>query len=160
MSKRLISMTVLLATLACSGAAAQERYIKAFPAAEEGMKRYVILLPHKERGEDDDFRVEIFAGKEIDTDGVNLYHMGGQIEARPLKGWGFTYYEVEKFGPVASTLKGVPPGTPPVVKFVAMPSMTIPYNSRVPLVIYVPEEGEVRYRIWKASETMEKAEEG
>jgi ecotin len=47
-----------------------------------------------------------------------------------------------------------------VKKFVSMPSMTIPYNSRVPLIVYVPEGGEVRYRIWKASETTAKAKKG
>ena len=94
------------------------------------------------------------------TDGVNLSRLGGKIEAKPLKGWGFTYYEVAKFGPTATTLIGVPPGTPKVKKFVSMPSMTIPYNSRIPLVVYVPKGGEVRYRIWKASETTEKAKKG
>ena len=94
------------------------------------------------------------------TDGVNSVRLGGNIDAKPLKGWGFTYYEVAKFGPTASTLIGVRPDTPKVKKFVSMPSMTIPYNSRIPLVVYVPEGGEVRYRIWKASETTEEAKKG
>jgi ecotin len=47
-----------------------------------------------------------------------------------------------------------------VMKFVSVPSLIIPYNSRIPLVVYVPEGGEVRYRIWKAGETTEKAKEG
>lgn len=130
-----------------------DKYLKAFPAAEKGMVRYVIKLPHKERGEDNDFKVEIFVGKQVLTDGVNSYFASGKVEAKPLKGWGFTYYQLGKFGPVGSTRKAVPPGTPQVEKFVAVPSMTIPYNSRVPVVVYVPEGGEVRYRIWKAGKT-------
>ncbi|MCA9178148.1 MAG: ecotin family protein [Planctomycetales bacterium] len=135
-------------------------YLKAFPAAAEGMKRLVIQLPHKERGEDEGFRVELFAGKEMLTDGVNRVRLGGQLEAKPLKGWGFTYYEVAKFGPAMSTRIGVPPGTPQVKQFVAIPSITIPYNSRVPLVVYVPADGAVQYRIWTAGEQVQVAPEG
>ena len=134
------------------------KYLKAFPPAADGMVRYAIMLPHKERGEENDFRVELIVGKEMLTDGVNQVRLGGKIEAKPLKGWGFTYYEVGEFGPAASTLIGVPPGTPKAKKFVTIPSMQIRYNSRIPLIVYVPDDGEVRYRIWKASDTTEKAD--
>jgi len=152
--------TVSLVALVNSAATDDDehKYLKAFPAAEDGMSRYVIELPHKERGEEDNFKVEITVGKEVLTDGVNLYHLGGKIDPKPLKGWGFTFYQVAKFGPVASTRKAVPPGTPQVKKFVAMPSTTISYNSRIPIVVYVPEGGEVRYRIWSAPKKMKKAE--
>ena len=149
----------LLAILTAS-AAAEHKYLKAFPPAPEGMVRYVIELPHKERGEDNGFQVEIIVGKEMLTDGVNRVRLSGRIEAKPLKGRGFTYYEMAKFGPAVSTLVGVPPGTPKVKKFVAIPSLKIAYNSRIPLVVYVPEGGEVRYRIWSASKTTEKAKQG
>ena len=139
---------------------AEHKYLKAFPAAGEGMTRYVINLPDKQRGEDNNYRVEITVGKKMLTDGVNQVRMGGKIEAKPLKGWGFTYYEVEKFGPAASTRIGVPADRPKVETFVPMPSITIPYNSRIPLVVYVPEGGEVRYRIWKAADRFESAESG
>lgn len=161
MTQRLTVPTLLLAMLLTSVAVGNDdKNLKAFPPAEDGMVRYVIQLPHKERGEEDAFRVEIIVGKEMTTDGVNLYRLGGKIDAKPLQGWGFTYYEVAKFGPAATTRKGVPPGTPQVKKFVSIPSTTIAYNSRIPLVVYVPEGGEVRYRIWKASETTEKAKQG
>ena len=160
MFKQLLSLAVLIALVSTSRADEAERYLKAFPPAGEGQTRFVIMLPHKERGEDSNFQVEIFVGKEMLTDGVNQVRLGGKIESKPLEGWGFTYYQFDKFGPAASTLIGVPPGTPMVMKFVAVPSITIAYNSRIPLVVYVPEGGEVRYRIWKAGETTEKAKEG
>ncbi len=130
-----------------------DKYLKAFPAAKDGMVRYVIKLPNKERGVDNDFKVELFVGKKMITDGVNQTFVGGKVEAKPLKGWGFTFYQLDKFGQSGSTRMGVPPGTPKVEKFVAAPSMMIPYNSRVPIVVYVPKDGEVRYRIWKAGKT-------
>ncbi|HAY78515.1 MAG TPA: proteinase inhibitor I4 serpin [Planctomycetaceae bacterium] len=156
---RIVIAGILAMTLNSLGAA-EDRYLKAFPPAGEGMTRFVILLPHKERGEDQDFKVEIYVGKEMETDGVNMVRLGGKIEAKPLKGWGFTYYEVAKFGPAMSTRIGVRPGTKPVKKFVTMPSTTIGYNSRIPLVVYVPQGGAVRYRIWKAGDKTEQAKEG
>lgn len=137
----------------------ENRYRKAFPAAAEGMTRFVIDLPHKERDEEGAFLVELIVGKTIETDGVNKYFLGGTISAEPLKGWGFTYYEVKKLGPAGCTRIGVPPGTTPVTKFVAGPTTKIPYNSRVPVVIYVPRRAEVKYRIFKAGKTMS-AKEG
>lgn len=132
--------------------AEEHKYLKAFPKASEGMKRFVLELPHKERSEEGAFRVELIVGKTMETDGVNRYFLGGEITPQPLKGWGFTYYEVKKLGPAGSTRIGVPPGTPKVKQFVDGPKKMIDYNSRIPVVIYVPDGAEVQYRIFKASE--------
>ena len=65
----------LLATqMAVLGAEHPE--LKAFPEAKEGMERFVIVLPHKERGEEDAFKVELIPGKTMPTDGVNLMRLG------------------------------------------------------------------------------------
>ncbi len=157
---KILTPLLLTSLFASAHAQDQEKYLQAFPEAADGMVRFVIELPHKARGEDAGFRVEIIVGKMIETDGINQHHLGGEITAQSLEGWGFTYCQVKEFGPVASTRIGVPPGTKMVEQFVSMPSLTIPYNSRVPLVVYVPKGGEVRYRIWTASETTEKASEG
>lgn len=153
-------MAVLLAGAPNLARAAEHKNLKAFPAAAEGMERFVIALPHKERGEEDDFRVELIVGKVIETDGVNKVRLGAKIEAKPLKGWGFTYYEVAKVGPPLSTRIGVPPGTPKVKRFVGGQPLQIRYNSRIPVVVYVPEGCEVRYRIWSARGDFEVVEKG
>ena len=132
------------------------KYLKAFPKAAGGMSRFVIVLPDKTRGQEGAFKVELIVGKMMDTDGVNQMFLSGKLEPKPLKRWGFTYYQA-KLGPVASSLIGVPPGTPSVHKFVQGPSQLIRYNSRIPIVVYVPKGAEVRYRIWSAMPETKKA---
>ncbi len=163
--KRLVALALLVPVLTTSAIAQDkpheaEQYLKAFPEAAEGMVRHVVLLPEKSRDEEGDFRVELIVGKKMMTDGVNRVWFMKSLEEKTAEGWGFTYYQLSEFGPAASTRMGVPPGKPQVEKLVTVPSLLIRYNSRVPLVVYVPEGGEVHYRIWTASETTEVAEPG
>ncbi|MEB8433450.1 ecotin family protein [Cocleimonas sp. KMM 6892] len=134
--------------------------LNAFPAATAGMERFVISLPHKERGEENAFKVELLPGKMMMTDGVNRIRLGTRIESRPLKGWGYTYYEVTGKDVGMSTMMGVPAGTQSLQTFVSGQPLTIDYNSRLPIVIYVPKGQLVKYRIWKADETFSSANQG
>lgn len=121
----------------------------AYPRAPAGRERKVVLLPHVERGADDDLQVEIVVGRVIETDGINAYGFGGAIHERNIDGWGFSYYEVEgDLKQAASTLIGGPPN--PAPRFVAGPRTLVRYNSRLPLVVMVPEGCELRWRLWKA----------
>jgi ecotin len=94
------------------------------------------------------------------TDGVNQVRLGNAIEPRPLEGWGYTYYEVTGASETISTLMAPPEGAPKVKAFVTAAPLHIRYNSRLPIVVYAPSGFEIRYRIWNASETTHKAEEG
>jgi len=143
-----------------SASAAEHPELKAFPEAQPGMERFVVALPQKERGEEDAFQVELFAGKEMLTDGVNLVRLANGIEPRTLPGWGYTYYEVTGPSQPISTLMAPPEGTAEMRSFVTGTPLQIHYNSRLPIVIYAPVGLEVRYRIWKASETIEAAGKG
>lgn len=134
--------------------------LKAFPAAQQGMERFVIQLPHKERGEEDDFRVELIAGKTMMTDGVNLVRLGSRIEPHNLQGWGYTYYELTGTDQTLSTMMAPPEGAPQVASFVTAAPLLVRYNSRLPIVVYAPKGYEIRYRIWQASETTQEAAKG
>jgi len=161
MSARLVCM-LALGLLLFGGSAFGDEHpeLQAFPPAQEGMERFVIVLPHKERGEEDDFSVELIVGKEMLTDGVNLVRLGDAIEPRTLEGWGYTYYEVSGSSATISTLMAPPEGAPKVKTFVKAAPLQIRYNSRLPIVIYTPRGYEVRYRIWNASQTIHTAERG
>ncbi len=143
-------LAIGLALLNAGALAAGHPELKAFPDAGEGMERLVIVLPHKERGEEDGFKVELTPGKMMLTDGVNLMRLGSTIAPRPLEGWGYTYYEVTGSDVAMSTLMAAPEGGQKVERFVTGTPLLIPYNSRLPIVVYVPRGYEVRYRIWSA----------
>ena len=139
----------LMCILAVSAASAADN-LKAFPPAGEGMVRYVLNLP-KQRDESN-FKVELIVGKTVQLDPQNRYFFNGRIEAETIPGWGFTRYIVKKLGPMAGTLMAVDPNAPKVARFITLGGEPhfIRYNSRLPVVIYVPEGVDVRYRIWSA----------
>lgn len=130
--------------------------LKAFPQAEEGMQRFVITLPHKERGEEDSFKVELVPGKVLLTDGVNIMRHSSSIASRPLKGWGYTFYEITGQDLTISTQMAVPDTTKQEERFVGGEPLMISYNSRLPIVIYAPKGYSLHYRIWQAPSEFEK----
>jgi len=134
--------------------------MKAFPPAEKGMTRHVLQLPAQ--GDESAFKVELIVGKEVATDERNRYFFGGVIEEKNIDGWGYTRYVVPKLGPMAGTLMAVDPNAPKVTRFITLSGSPylIRYNSRLPVVVYVPQGVEVRYRIWRAGEEVKKIEQG
>ena len=124
--------------------------LKAFPPADPGMVRHVLPLP--EQPDESLLQVEIIIGKTVRTDAANRYFFGGAIEAETVPGWGYTRYMLPKLGPMAGTLMAVDPAAPKLERFIALAGepYLIRYNSRLPVVVYAPEDADVRYRIWRA----------
>jgi len=128
----------------------------AYPKPPAGKERKVILLPHKERGVEDDFQVELVVGRTMVTDGINSYGLGGRLVERTIEGWGFTYHDVEgDLKDATQTLIGGP--TNPAPRFVAGPRTLVRYNSRLPLVVMVPEGCELKWRVWRADPEFQSA---
>jgi ecotin len=156
--------TFLLIALAVLAAASNLAFaagtMKAFPAAEEGMTRYVISLPKQQ--DESAFKVELIIGKTVKTDAKNRYFFGGTLETENIPGWGFDRYILRKLGPMAGTLMAVDPNAPQVERFIAVggDARLLRYNSRLPLVVYVPDGVEVRYRLWRAEANVARAERG
>jgi ecotin len=149
-----------LAVLSTAAETEAERNLKAFPAADEGMTRHVLMLPSEEQ--EDSLRVELKIGKTIRTDEGNRYFFGGKLQAVDIEGWGFTRYVLAELGPMAGTLMAVDPDAPKVDRFITLGGepQLLRYNSRLPLVVYVPAGVEVRHRIWKAGPEIKPVPEG
>ncbi|MEN9361824.1 MAG: hypothetical protein RL095_3359 [Verrucomicrobiota bacterium] len=122
--------------------------VQMFPAAKEGYKQVVIRLPELK----DEASVEIIARKTAMVDGVNHHSFGGKLKECNLQGWGYNYYEMEVSPHCMSTrMAGSPEDMKP--RPVAVPVhgegfRGLRYNHRLPLVVYVPKDVEVSYRVW------------
>ncbi|MGD8209634.1 MAG: ecotin family protein [Desulfobacterales bacterium] len=134
--------------------------LKAFPPAEEGMVRYVLQIPPQD--DESIFKVELIVGKTVQVDEKNRYFFGGNIEKEIIEGWGYPRYTVSKMGPMAGTLMAVDPDAPKVARFITLGGepYIIRYNSRLPIVVYVPDGAEVRYRIWTTGAELKSMEKG
>lgn len=134
--------------------------MKAFLPAEEGMVRYVLQLTEKD--DESLFRVELIVGKTVLIDESNQYFFSGNIETEQIAGWGFTQYKVRNLGPMGGTLMAVDPDAKKIDRFITIGGgpYLIRYNSRLPIVVYVPEGVEVLSRIWSASADIKKIEKG
>jgi len=106
--------------------------------------------------------LELIVGKTVQVDEKNRYFFAGKIENETIKGWGYTRYYVSKLGPMAGTLMAGDPNVPKVSKFITLAGepYIIRYNSRVPIVVYVPEGVEVRYRIWTTDVGLKEMQKG
>lgn len=152
MNRMAALLLTALALLATGQGADIARELKAFPAAGEGMSRFVIILP-PERDEEL-LKVQLLIGKTVKLDAQNRYFFGGRIESETIPGWGYERYVLKSLGLMAGTLMAVDPNEPKVGRFITLagePEL-LRYNSRLPLVVYVPDGVEVRYRIWRADQ--------
>ena len=86
------------------------------------------------------------------TDSLTQVRHSSTIEARPLAGWGYTFYEVTGQDTTMSTMMAAPEGSEKIKQFVSGTPLLIRYNSRLPIVVYAPEGYEIKYRIWTAGD--------
>jgi ecotin len=122
--------------------------LRAFPSPAPGESRHVLTLPAKP--DEPLFQVELIVGKKVLLDPGNRYFFGGKIEEETIPGWGYPRYVVKKLGPMAGTLMATDPSLPKKERMITLGGSPylIRYNSRLPVVVYVPEGVEVRYRLW------------
>lgn len=119
--------------------------VSIFPAPEKGYKQVVIEVPHSDQ--DDNKKIEFFIGKMMEVDGCNSYNLMGKLEKKDLQGWGYDYYVFESKGDAFSTRKGCG-DMPKRNMFVSSQPELARYNGKMPIVIYVPEDMQVKFKIF------------
>ena len=85
----------------------------------------------------------------------NKHFLIGKVNTQDLQGWGYNYYEVESKGETGGTLMACP-DQKLTKKFVYLQPETVRYNSKLPLVFYMPKDMEVHYRVLRP-DAMKKA---
>jgi ecotin len=144
---------------------------RAFPPADKGMVRFVLDLP--ERADASACQVELLVGKMVETEGDNDYWFDGKVEAVNIEGWPYPRY-IARPGSlrVMYSLVGWTSKPPKINKFVTIKGIMgkeydgsehhflIRYSSGAPVVVYVPEGFQVRYRLWRAEPEMKLMNKG
>ncbi|MCS2168438.1 serine protease inhibitor ecotin [Scandinavium manionii] len=158
-ASKLAAAVLSLACVSASAFAANTPLEKVapYPQAEKGMKRQVITLPQQK--DESGYKVELLIGQTLEVD-CNQHRLGGELESKTLKGWGYDYYVFDKVTSPASTMMACPDGKK-TQKFVTAylgDDAMVRYNSKLPIVVYTPANIDVKYRIWKAEDNVQNAE--
>ena len=155
--KKVPKIAIALLAATCTSAFASNDILPPFPQAEKGMKRQVIQLP--EQKDEAQYKVELLIGKTLEVD-CNQHRLGGELSQKTLEGWGYDYYRFDNVTSPVSTMMACPDGKK-TEKFVTAylgDHSLLRYNSKLPIVVYTPENIEVKYRLWKADEKIDDAQ--
>lgn len=130
--------------------------LEAFPPADDGMIRQVIILP--EEDSEADLKVEIVAGKLLEVD-CNRVMISARMQTGTVEGWGYDYHVISNISEPMTTMMACPDDQKEE-RFIPLnlgDAAMLRYNSKLPIVIYTPEELPVKYRIWRADEGLQDA---
>lgn len=152
----LIVALISFSTLAFAQSTNMRQDLSMFPKPEEGYKQMVIDVPHSEN--DDKKKIEFSVGKMMEVDGCNTFFLAGELEQKDLDGWGYNYYVFKTDGTVGGTRMGCP-DMPNRHLFVSAQPEMVRYNGRMPIVIYVPTDYDVQFKIYKAEDDVYRASE-
>lgn len=151
----MLSRCTLFFTLCCLAAGSAAADLKVFPSSVEGQQRQVIHLPRV--ADESRFMVELVPGKSAVVD-CNLHSYRARIRRETVEGWGYPYYVLGRPTPGPTTLKACPQGSKSR-RFVRVrgEGLMLPYNSRLPLVVYLPAGLQLKYRVWRADKSLSDA---
>ena len=124
------------------------KQLKSYPESMEDYDRYVIFLPQHDI--EDAVRLELIPGviKEVDC---NTYWLTGDYETKEIEGMGYDYIVFNSNGDMASTRKACPDDEF-TKKFIAAEGHFGRYNSQLPVVVFVPQGMELKYKTWMAKD--------
>ncbi len=119
---------------------------KMFPAPKEGQVQHILTLDTLDNEADYMLEIQVGQTKMVDC---NKHGLTGELKQLSVKGWGYNYYQVDSINEGPSTMMACFDKALTEQFLPIQGSLKIPYDSRLPKVIYLPENSQVRYRVWK-----------
>lgn len=119
---------------------------KMYPAPQAGQVQHILTLPKLDN--EADYRVEIQIGQTKMVD-CNKHGLSGELKQHTVKGWGYNYYQVDAISEGPSTMMACFDQAKTEKFLPIRDDLMLKYDSRLPKVFYLPENTQVRYRVWK-----------
>lgn len=125
--------------------------LKAYPESLEGYDRYLLILPEIKNSMIER-KVEIIPGVTTEVD-CNKHALMGKFVEKEIEGWGYNYLIFDSDGGVRSTRMACPENSRHTERVTGATHL-MNYNSRLPIVIFIPKKDEfsVQYRVWEAGD--------
>ncbi|WP_444918686.1 ecotin family protein [Microbulbifer sp. JMSA003] len=151
MSKLVATAFILLLALDCHSS----EPLDAFPEEVDGKLRHVIKLPKVV--DESRFRVELIPGKSQVAE-CNLQSFSAPLRKDILPGWGYPFYVLSDLTPTTDTQKVCAQGSESR-RFITVrgDGLMLPYSSKLPMVIYLPQGVQLKYRVWRADKNFSEA---
>lgn len=122
------------------------RALDAFEAPAASERREVLwLAPQDDLEAESDRWVQLRAGVLAEVDGVNRHWLTGELRADILDGWGYDLHRFVGGAEIAATRVGGEGA--PRQEWVWSQASMVRYNSRLPLVVYLPRALRLSYRL-------------
>lgn len=142
--------SLLITVLVSPGMGAAELPdLRPYPPVATGERRWLISVDTPSSAAADQ-RVELILGRTLMVD-CNRHVLLGSLVEESLPGWGIPIYRAKGGQPMASTRMACP-GQALRREFVRLgaPPTLVPVQPRLPIVVYAPQDLEVRWRLWRA----------
>ncbi|TCM67252.1 ecotin [Acinetobacter calcoaceticus] len=161
--KKILISTAILSVLAINmthaATASDSKKLKdvaPYPIATKDSNRNVIwLAPQKDEAL---YKVEIVATKSGMKDCNNIW-FGANLTEKPLEGWGYNYYNITEVKGPMSTQRGCMNNSKTKTNLPIQlgDKSIVRYNSKLPIVVYAPNDVTISYRIWSAPQVTQSA---
>lgn len=119
-----------------------------YPEAKNGFSMFTIQLEPKEN--ESNFQIEMYVGKIAEVD-CNKYRLLGEFSKQNLQGWGYSYYEFNSNGDIMGTRMACKDSSKHK-ELVKSSVILVRYNSKLPIVVYLPNKMSLKYKIWERKE--------
>lgn len=120
------------------------------PKEIKGYEKFIIYIPNDKQSQDlSGKKVQIIPSKSAQVDYCNIHSLLGELKEKTVEGYSYPYYIFESDGGIVSTRMGCKDNkTKEELVTNKGEIIDIPIDS--PIVVFVPQEIKVQYRIWQA----------